>query len=560
MSVTRRKRQSRPSGAAVLRLRALTLAVPSVAENAAPGMMVSTVLGATAGSTLTLVEDGGGRFVLSGEAIRTGAVALDRETAASHAITLRETLAGCVNSPRDTVLTIAVLNVFEVPDLAMLSLSRTDFVVGTPSGGAVVGATAGSTISAGGLPAGLTVDGAARTWTWGGDGPIGAGSLSLTESHPDAGNSPRVSTIGWEVTDAPSVAISDEFPTLKAAYESGSRALISWIGDSTVANAGGLAEENSTAAYLRAYLAGAGLEGVIGGGFSAGDKGLTLTGMTVSQYGQFYHPDAMFDASFAWYALERTAFGLGHAYSTVIGDKVRYDPDMHFDRVELLHPTFPGAGTFDLKIGASLIASLDGNQATSYRKIPPFAVTRTNAPVDQVVTGGTAWPGTVRIWDSTASRTLQVENLGVCSFRCSDWLTTSGAMGSGMAAGNQIAILGAHLVIIQLGVNEMNTGVDAATYQANLTALVNAFKGAGSDVLVCLPPPATGGYAMDADHRAAVAAACTAAAIGAPVDLYGGIGFAIGADLADAVHPNAAGNHKIVNGTGGVGPRILGAV
>lgn len=355
---------------------------------------------------------------------------------------------------------------------------------------------------------------------------------------------------------APGVAISAEFPTLKAAYESGARALVSWVGDSTVANAGGLSEETSTASRLRHYLAAAGLQGLVGGCFGAGDKGLTLTGMSVAQYGQFHDPDATFDASFAWYPLERTAFGLSHAYGTAVGDKARYDPGMHYDRVELFYPTFPGAGTFDLRIGALVVASLDGNQPVAYRRTATFAVGRTNAPIDQVVTGGTAWPGTVRAWDTAAARTLQVENLGVCSYRCSDWLATSGAMGPGMAAGNQIAILGAHLVILQLGVNEMNTGVGAATYQADLTALIQAFRSAGSDVLACLPPPATGGYAMDAAHRAAVAAACAAAGIGAPVDLFGAIGFDIGADLADAVHPNASGNDRIA---GGVGARLLGA-
>lgn len=354
------------------------------------------------------------------------------------------------------------------------------------------------------------------------------------------------------------LGISAEFPVLKAAYESGNRALISWIGDSTVANAGGLLEQNSTAWYLREYLADAGLAGVIGGCFSSGDKGLTLTGMSVAQYGQFYQPDASFDASFAWYGLEKTAFGVSHAYSTSVGDKVRYDPGMSYDRVELFHATFPGAGAFDLKIGDSAIASIDGNAPVSFNRRPPISVVRTSSPIDQVVTGGTAWPGVLRVWDSTAPRKLQVENLGVCSYRCSEWLATSGAMGAGMAAGSQIPLLGAHLVIVQLGVNEMNTGVDAAAYHANLTALIGQFIAAGSDVLVCLPPPALGGYAMDVAHRAAVPAACSAAGVGAPVDLHAGIGFDVATDLADLVHPNAAGNHKIVTAAAGVGARILG--
>lgn len=357
---------------------------------------------------------------------------------------------------------------------------------------------------------------------------------------------------------ATTLGISAEFPVLKAAYESGGRALISWIGDSTVANAGGLLEQNSTAYYLREYLAGAGLEGVIGGCFSSGDKGLTLAGMSIAQYGQFYEPDASFDASFSWYPLEKTAFGLNHAYSTAVGDKVRYDPGMSYDRVELFHATFPGAGAFDLKIGVAVLASIDGNAPAAYARRTPISVARTSSPIDQVVSGGTAWPGALRVWDSTAPRKLQVENLGVCSYRCSEWLATSGNMGVGVASGNQIPILGAHLAIIQLGVNEMNTGIEAATYQANLTALIGRFAAAGSDVLVCLPPPAFGGYAMDMAHRAAVPAACLAAGIGAPVDLYAGIGFDTGSDLADPVHPNAGGNYKIVNAAGGVGARILG--
>jgi lysophospholipase L1-like esterase len=553
MGATRRKRQARPRSMAVPRLRALILANASAAEDVAPGAVISAVLGATGGSTLALVDDGGGRFALSGDTLLAGMVALDRETATSHAITLRETLAGHANSPRDTVLTIEVLNVFEAPDLGPLSLSRTTFFAGSSESGAIIGATEGSAISASGLPAGLSIDGAARSWDWDGEGTVGAGSLSLTESLADSANSPRLSVIDWEVADAPAVSISAEFPVLKAAYEAGERALISWIGDSTVANAGGLAEESSTTGYLREYLADAGLGGVTGGCFSAADKGLQLAGMATPQaYGPFYDPDAVFDASFVFYALEDSAFGKYHPYSTVAGDKVRYDPNGYYDRVELFYPTFSGGGAFDIRIGATVVASIDNNQPVAFRKTATYSVDRTNDPIDQVVVSGTAWPGTLRVWDSTASRTLQAENLGVCSYRCSDWIDT----GNDRRAGATVPLLGCHLAIIQLGVNEQNTGVSAATYQANLTALIERLKGAGSDVLVCLPPPALSGYAMSADHRAAVPAACAAAGIGEPVDLYDSIGFDTGADLADTVHPNASGNYKIVNG--GVGPRLLG--
>lgn len=91
----------------------LTLAASTIAENSAAGTGVGAVLGKTAGSTLSLIGTAGNRFALSGTNIVAGATTTDFETVASHSITIRETLAEAVNSPRDTVLTITVTDVFE---------------------------------------------------------------------------------------------------------------------------------------------------------------------------------------------------------------------------------------------------------------------------------------------------------------------------------------------------------------------------------------------------------------------------------------------------------------
>lgn len=194
MSWSRRKRQLRPrvSGA---QLAALSLATPAITENAAAGTAVSEILGRTGGSTLSLADSAGGRFALSGVTLVAGAVATDHETAPGHFITLRETLAGHANSPRDTVLAVSVTNLFEAPALVPLSLSATDFVLGVPSSGTIVGTTSGSVVTAGGLPSGLGIDGAARTWTWSGVGMAGAEAVTLTETLPDSANSPRASIV-----------------------------------------------------------------------------------------------------------------------------------------------------------------------------------------------------------------------------------------------------------------------------------------------------------------------------------------------------------------------------
>lgn len=187
-------------------LSALSLAAASIVENSAGGTVVGGVLGKTSGSTLTLIDSAGSRFALSGTNIVAGSVATDYEAATSHSITLRETLAGYANSPRDTVLTITVANVFEQPSLSALSLSSASFTVGTAASGAITGATAGSTITASGLPAGLTINGAARTWAYDGTGSAGTSTITLTETLADSANSPRASGVSVTIAAAPTLA------------------------------------------------------------------------------------------------------------------------------------------------------------------------------------------------------------------------------------------------------------------------------------------------------------------------------------------------------------------
>lgn len=78
-----------------------------------------------------------------------------------------------------------------------LRFSATVFTPGTPSAGTILGATAGSTITAAALPPGLTINGAARTWAYDGSGPASASSFSLTEA-PLSGSS-RTTWISYAV-------------------------------------------------------------------------------------------------------------------------------------------------------------------------------------------------------------------------------------------------------------------------------------------------------------------------------------------------------------------------
>lgn len=153
------------------------------------------------GWTFAKTADPDSKFAVSGANLNTAA-ALDHEAAASHSVTITASKSGEDNLVR--TFSITVTNVPE-EHLDALTLSSTSFVVGTPSSGTIDGATAGSTIVASGLPTGLTIDGAARTWAWDGTGSVSTGDLTLTETHPDADNSPRASVIGWSIADTPPV-------------------------------------------------------------------------------------------------------------------------------------------------------------------------------------------------------------------------------------------------------------------------------------------------------------------------------------------------------------------
>ncbi len=202
-NATNSGRQSAVTVASALTtLAALTLAAATVTENATPGTVVGGVLGKSSGSTLSLANDDGGRFAISGTNLVAGLTNIDYEAATSRNIVLRETLAGATNSPRDTPLAIGVVNVNEQPSLRALLLSSASFTVGTAASGAIAEAATGSAIALANPFAGFTINGGARTWAYDGSGPAGNSTITLTETLGDSPNSPRATPIGVTVAAA----------------------------------------------------------------------------------------------------------------------------------------------------------------------------------------------------------------------------------------------------------------------------------------------------------------------------------------------------------------------
>lgn len=106
--------------------------------------------------------------------------------------------------------------------LGALTFSSASFVIGTASSGTINGATAGSTITASGLPTGVTINSAARTWAYDGTGTVTSGNITLTETLAGATGSPRNSTVAYTVANAPAtlgaLTLSNTTPSATAAW------------------------------------------------------------------------------------------------------------------------------------------------------------------------------------------------------------------------------------------------------------------------------------------------------------------------------------------------------
>lgn len=173
----------------------------SVATATAGTPYSGSITGATSASTLSVTNLPAG-LTLNSSARTIGGTPT---TAGTVNFTVVETLAGATNSPKinGVTLTIAAAPV-TAPTLAALSLSNTTGQVGTAFNASINGATSGSTLSSGNLPAGLTLNSSARTIT--GTPTATASSFTLIETLAGATGSPKSNTITLTISAAPVAA------------------------------------------------------------------------------------------------------------------------------------------------------------------------------------------------------------------------------------------------------------------------------------------------------------------------------------------------------------------
>lgn len=116
---------------------------PDIVVTSEIGTVAQTLIGRTPGSTLSIFEDNSGFFAINGEAV---VVATSMTNGfGNFTVTVREELAGAVNSPFDTTVYIHVLPIYldflTLDGLTVSADAAADTLVGT-----IAGAMDGSTI------------------------------------------------------------------------------------------------------------------------------------------------------------------------------------------------------------------------------------------------------------------------------------------------------------------------------------------------------------------------------------------------------------------------------
>lgn len=175
---TARRRGSGPRGPS------LRLSGYEIAENAALNALIGTISvanGTASGAFAIDSQTPAGKTNVSGSSLRKNAT-LNYDT--------NKTLAVAIT---DTVL-LRTFTIRVKAVLGALALDASSFTVGVPASGSITGARTDEVITSPDLPAGLTIDSAARTWSWSGSGSAGSGTFSLIGTHPQATNSPHTSS------------------------------------------------------------------------------------------------------------------------------------------------------------------------------------------------------------------------------------------------------------------------------------------------------------------------------------------------------------------------------
>ncbi len=339
--------------------------------------------------------------------------------------------------------------------------------------------------------------------------------------------------------------------TLRSVYLAGVRnTIVHMNGDSLTAgqSAGiGLSQAiSSVPVKLSEALNAAGFVSASGNGW--GDRGSWGLGQTIAN---FLTGDGRFAAAGAMAVGPSLSFG-GNAFNAVAAGSLSFTSQTNGDTCELFWRDGAVGRDFSWQVDGGAVNNVFSSGATQLVKttIPLGSVGAHTVTVNWAL--GSITPISFNVFNSTRKE-ISVWNIGVCG------ITSAGLINNTDPSISRLSLISNALtksdcVIINIGTNDWRTSVTVAAFQANLTALVQAYQATTATIIIRVPvfdPSGTGNAIFQQQYIDAMYG--VAATFGLPiVDVrkrWGSNAAAVAAGFQNPgdVHPTPAGNADEVN-------------
>lgn len=321
----------------------------------------------------------------------------------------------------------------------------------------------------------------------------------LASNHPFYNAAPTTAAVPTILYNTTNIDAA-HFPSWRAArakvLNGTGRATILVVGDSTSmgygAGSGGTADTNARIASVPAQIA----AGLAARGIPTSIDSWTGT---ANEFGNtLYDPRVTFGAG--WASLAGNYLGSPIAHSAGATTQHTFAPANAFDKIEVYYIDNKGSGAFDTSIdaGASLGSTTIGTGTAIIRKAVFTVPLGTHTVKITPSAGSDIWLYGIKCYNS-AVPAIDILIGAFGGATSGNWSDAS----LPYTSINAIKFFAPDLTIVNLGINDENTSVPAATFQANIQPIYDAGKVSG-DVFLSMHTPTNGaGAGLQPSYEAA---------------------------------------------------------
>jgi lysophospholipase L1-like esterase len=175
----------------------------------------------------------------------------------------------------------------------------------------------------------------------------------------------------------------------------------------------------------------------------------------------------------------------GYAFRANGAYTLALTPVAAFDSVDIYYIQGSSGSTFTVNVdGGATLKSVNSNGSNALAKTTVTGITRGTHTLNIVAVGATVWIVGIVPHDSQ-NPSLSVMNFGWIGAKSSTFLASSSAW----SAANCWPIWAPDLVIVNLTINDINSGTPAATFAANMKQMLTSIHSAGSDIMLVIGHP-----------------------------------------------------------------------